>query len=110
MAAIRFYLDENVPVAIADQLRRRNIEAFTVRDLGELGDADENHLSRATSMGCVLCTHDADFVVIAKDGVEHAGIVFGQQEKHTIGHWVLILSRLHATYQAEDFCNRFQFL
>jgi hypothetical protein len=110
MAAIRFYLDENVPVAIAEQLKRRHIDVFTVRDLGELGDDDESHLSRATAMGCVLCTHDADFVVLATSGVEHAGIVFGQQEKHTIGDWVRVLSRLHATYQAEDFLNRFQFL
>ena len=38
MIAIRFYLDENAPVAIAEQLKRRHIEAITVRDLKELGD------------------------------------------------------------------------
>ena len=85
MAAIRFYLDENVPVAIAEQLKRHHIEVFTVRDPGELGDNDESHLSRATAMGCVLCTHDADFVMLATSVVGHVGIVFGQQEKHTIG-------------------------
>jgi len=110
MAAIRFYLDENVPVVIAEQLERRHIKAFTVRDLGNLGDGDESHLTRATAMGCVLCTHDADFIVLATRGVAHAGIVFGQQEKHSIGDWVRVLSRLHATYQAEDCLNRLQFL
>lgn len=110
MAAIRFYLDENVPVVIAEQLERRHITAFTVRDLGTLGDGDASHLSRATAMVCVLCTHDADFVVLATSGVEHAGIVFGQQQKHTIGDWVRVLSRLHATYQAEDVLNRLHFL
>jgi hypothetical protein len=110
MAAIRFYLDENVPVAIADQLKRRNIEAVTVRDLDELGDDDPRHLARATEMGYVLCTHDADFIEMAMDGTEHAGIVFGQQEKHMIGDWVRGLSRLHATYEDTDFINRVEFL
>ena len=30
---VRFYLDENVQVAIAEQLKRRGIDAITVRDL-----------------------------------------------------------------------------
>lgn len=76
-ANLRFYFDENMPVAIAEQLRLRNIEAITVRDLGTLGDEDINHLQRATEMGYVLCTFDADYIQIASSGVEHAGIVFG---------------------------------
>lgn len=61
---IRFYLDENVPVAIAIQLQRRGIDAITVRDLDLLGDSDRNHLSRATRLGYVFCTNDADFVTL----------------------------------------------
>lgn len=52
-AKIRFYLDENVPVAVATQLRRRGLDAVTVRDLGVLGDSDTNHLRRAAGMGRV---------------------------------------------------------
>lgn len=87
-AGIRFYLDENVPIAVSTQLRRRGIEAATVRDLDLLGDSDLNHLERATAMGYVLCTHDADYVEMAAQGATHAGIVFGQQHKHGIGDWV----------------------
>ncbi|MCE7947039.1 MAG: hypothetical protein DYG88_06390 [Chloroflexi bacterium CFX4] len=65
MAALHFYLDENMPVVIADQLRQRGIEAVTVRELGRLGDSDDSHLQRAANMGCVLCTFDTDFVVLA---------------------------------------------
>lgn len=36
---MHFYLDENVPVAVATQLRRRNIEVVTARDLDALGDS-----------------------------------------------------------------------
>lgn len=84
-ARIRFYLDENVQTFIAEQLKRRGIEVVTVRELGLLGDEDINHLERAAQMGYVLCTHDSDYVDLAADGREHAGIVFGQQHKHTIG-------------------------
>jgi len=110
MAAIRYYLDENIPTVIADQLRQRNIEAFSVRDLGQLGDDDENHLARATEMNCVFCTHDADFLRMATAGVQHSGVVFGQQEKHAIGDWVRELTLLHSLYEDADLINRVEFL
>jgi predicted nuclease of predicted toxin-antitoxin system len=82
MGELQFYLDENLQVAIAEQLRLRGIKAYTVRDLGRLGDADNNHLKRATSMNCVLCTYDTDYVQLAAREAEHAGIIIGQPEKH----------------------------
>ncbi len=54
MTVPRFYLDENVQVVIAQQLRKRGIDAVTVRDLGTLGDEDITHLTRATEMGYLL--------------------------------------------------------
>lgn len=75
---VRFYLDENMQVAIADQLKRRGIDVVTVRDLNLLGDTDINHLKRAAEMGRVLCTYDGDYVELATSGMSHAGIVFGQ--------------------------------
>jgi len=77
---------------IADQLKRRGIEAVTVRDLGLLGIADVNHLVRATGMGYVL------------------GIVLGQQKRHWIGEWVKGLEIMHAVYTAENMQNRVEYL
>ena len=55
MAELRFYRDENVPVAIAAQLLSRGVVVVTVRDLGLLVDTDANHLMRAARMGyCAL--------------------------------------------------------
>ncbi|MCL4246906.1 MAG: DUF5615 family PIN-like protein [Anaerolineae bacterium] len=48
MAALRFYLDENLQVVIAEQLRQRGIDVVTVRDLNLLGDEDTNHLQHAS--------------------------------------------------------------
>ena len=94
-AAIRFYLDENLPIAIGEQLRRRGIDAVTVRDLDLLGESDESHLQRAATMAHVLCTHDADYVEMASSGTDHAGIIFGQQHQHGMGEWVKFIELVH---------------
>lgn len=110
MAKIRFYLDENVPVAVATQLQRRGIEAVTVRDLDLRGDSDINHLRRAVAMGFVLCTHDSDYVELATTGIEHSGIVFGQQHRHGIGDWVRFLELVHAVYNDDEMLNRIEYI
>jgi hypothetical protein len=107
---IRFYIDENVPVAVADQLQRRGITAVTVRDLGLLGDTDLNHLRRARREGYVFCTHDADYIEMALTGEPHEGIVFGQQRQHGVGDWVRFLELLYAVYLPEDMANRIEYI
>ncbi|MCB9077995.1 MAG: DUF5615 family PIN-like protein [Anaerolineaceae bacterium] len=107
---IRFYLDENVPIAISVQLKRRHIDAVTVRDLGVLGDSDVNHLRRATEMGYVLCTHDVDYIELAATGTAHTGIVFGQQHRHNIGDWVRFLELLHTLYESDEMRNRIEYV
>ena len=109
MTAPRFYLDENVQVVIAEQLRKRGIDAVTVRDLGRLGDEDITHLTRATEMGYVLCTHDTDYIDLASEGTPHAGIVFGQHS-HSIGDWVNFLELIYTVYSDEEMHNRVEYL
>lgn len=99
-----------MPVAVATQLRRRNIPVVTARDLEALGESDINHLQRAVTMGAVFCTHDADFVEMAAQGMPHAGIVFGQQHKHGIGDWVRFLELIHAVLEPEDLINQVEYL
>lgn len=110
MAALRFYLDENIPIVIAEQLKQRGIDAITVRDLDLLGEADEDHLKRATQLGRVLCTYDTDYSALAAADVAHAGIIIGQPEKHFIGEWVKALTLYHAVYKAADMHNKLEYL
>jgi len=109
-ARIRFFLDENLPIAIAEQLQRRGIDAVTVRDLGLLGQSDIDHLTLAQSTGRVLCTHDADYLDLAQAGTEHTGIIFGQQHKHGVGSWVSFLELVHSVYSAEEMAGRIEYL
>ncbi len=96
--------------AIAEQLARNNIDAITVRDLDELGDEDSNHLQRATELGRVLCTHDADFLRLNAQGVEHAGIAYVPQYQTNIGAIVKGLRDLHQTISAETMQGQVKFL
>lgn len=57
---LRFYLDELMPVAIAEQLNRRGIDTITVRDLRLQGRSDAHQFNLANEMGRVLCTLDDD--------------------------------------------------
>jgi Domain of unknown function (DUF5615) len=109
-AVISLYLDENLTPKIAVQLRRRGIEVVSVHELGLTGDSDANHLARATVMGCVLVTSDTDFLVMAAQGVEHAGIAFGSQEDLSIGDWVKGLELLCAVYTPDDMKNHVEYL
>ncbi len=110
MARLRFYLDENVPVEVARQLRARGIDVVTAGDLGLLGATDQVHLATAAQQERVLCTYDADFLHLVAAGAKHAGIVFGQQENHYIGEWVNWLSLMHAVYRPEEMRNRVEYL
>lgn len=106
---ISFYLDENMPVVIAEQLRRHGITAVTARDLNTLSDTDINQLARAMEMGYVICTQDSDYIQLAAMGIEHAGIIFGTAT-HVIGDWVKGLILFHAVYTSDDMQNRVEYL
>ncbi len=75
-----------------------------------LGDDDRNHLERATSMGRVLCTYDADFLRLASEGIEHSGIIFATQRKASIGGWVKEIRALHVRFQAGNLVGQVVFL
>ncbi|MBN1287015.1 MAG: DUF5615 family PIN-like protein [Anaerolineae bacterium] len=110
MSAIKYYLDENVPTAVARSLSARGIDAVTVRDSGVLGDSDVNHLVRARETGRVVCMHDADFLRLDAQGIDDAGIVFSPKGKANIGVWVRGLVALHARLSAEEMVNRVEFV
>ncbi len=75
-----------------------------------LGEDDLNHLQNATELGRVLCTHDTDFLQLASSGLQHSGLVFGQQDIHYISEWVNWLTLMHAVYTSEEMINYIEYL
>jgi UDP:flavonoid glycosyltransferase YjiC (YdhE family) len=59
------YMDVHVPVGVTQGLRRKGIDAFTAQDDAADRMSDEELLQRATELGRVLLTQDADFLAIA---------------------------------------------
>lgn len=106
MSELRFYFDESVELAVSIQLAAGGIDAVSVHSLDRLGDTDVDQPERATGTGRVLCTYDTDFLTLAAQGVEHAGIVFAPQRKATIGGWVRELRALHGQLSAEAVASR----
>lgn len=109
-SGIRLYLDENIEVEIAEQLKLRAIEVITVRDLRALGDSDESHFARSTRMGYVLCTYDQDCLRIHAQGVMHAGIVFAHRSKTSIGDWIRGLELITEIYTSSEMVNHVEYL
>ncbi len=110
MSEIKFYFDESVELAVSIQLSAGGLDAVSAHSLEKLGDVDVNHLQRATEMGRALCTYDTDFLVLASQGIEHAGIIFARQEKASIGGWVRELRALHGRLSAEEVAGQIIFL
>lgn len=61
-------------------------------------------------MGMILCTFDSDYIALATERFEHAGIVLGQPELHHIGAWVRHLELMHAVYAPADMLNHVEYL
>lgn len=110
MSELRFYVDECVQPAVAEQLVFHGIDAISAHSLGQLGDKDVNHLRRATEMERVLCTHDPDFLEIAKVMLDHAGIAFAPQYGATVGGMIRALRALHTRMSAEEATGQVIFL
>ena len=78
---IELYLDEDVPVLIADLIKARGFAATTTRDAGQLQNTDPEQLAHAVSQQKTLVTHNrVDFEQLAQEYFErekkHYGIIF----------------------------------
>ena len=70
MGKIRIYTDESVNIAIAEGLKRRGVDAFSARDMGNLGLTDEEQLIFAKDEKAAIFTHDTDFLRLAVKWIE----------------------------------------
>lgn len=107
---LRFYLDEHMNIEIARQLNRLGIDTFTVQTLETQGDDDLIQSQLATELGRELCTMDSDYVDLAADGAQHAGIVVIPSEHSEIGVVVRFLDLTARVFTADETRNRVEFV
>jgi len=107
---LRFYLDENMDPEIAEQLRRRGIDALSARDASLLRVSDGVQLRYAAAHGRLLCTKDSDFANPANWVVKHDGIAYFPDRSVSIGYAVEALRELHRNETAESMENRLVYL
>lgn len=109
MAAVRYYLDEHVAEAVATGLRNRGIDVLTLSEAEMLGASDREHLAYAYEEGRVLVTYDDDFLRLADQIQEHAGVVFAPQGR-SIGELVRGLTVIAEEMDAEEMEEHVEFL
>jgi predicted nuclease of predicted toxin-antitoxin system len=106
---LRFHLDENVNIAIAEGLRLRGMDCTTTREEGLRGASDVEQLTFATSEQRILVTTDEDFLTLASRQ-PHAGILYWHQESRSIGEVIRRIVRLCEQHRPEAIRNRVMFL
>jgi predicted nuclease of predicted toxin-antitoxin system len=103
-------LDEHVPHAVANGLRRRKIDVTTTTDAQLLHATDEEHLAFALSEQRVIFTNDSDFLRLAASGRPHAGIVYCPPTKSDVGDVIRYLALMDACLSSVDVANRIEFM
>jgi hypothetical protein len=106
---IAFYMDEHVPRAVTEGLRRRGVDVLTAQEAGMRGAEDQEHVAAALRAGRTIFTQDADFLRLHTDGCLHAGIIYAPQ-RTPIGAVVYGLMLVHGVLSPQDMRGRLEFI
>jgi hypothetical protein len=111
---LKLYMDQHVQRSITDELRRRGIDVLTAFEDGadELDDAVL--LDRATTLGRILFSRDADLLAQAtrrqREGLPFAGLVYAHQLHVSIGNCIEGLELVAVASSAEEQSGRITYL
>lgn len=109
-----FFMDVHVPRAVTVALRLRGIDVLTAQEDGSAELDDPRLLQRATELGRILVSQDADLLregtALLSQGAAFAGIVYAHQLRVTIGEMVADLDVIAKTTSAEEWRGRIEYL
>jgi predicted nuclease of predicted toxin-antitoxin system len=112
--ALKFYMDQNVPRAIAIGLRLREVDVITAYEDGAILLTDPELLDRAGELGRVLFTQDDDLLVEAakrqKEAVFFRGVIYAHQLGVSIAACIRDLEMIARVGEPEDLFNRVEYL
>ena len=111
---IALYMDENVPLPIANGLRQRDVDVLRAQEDNHQNTPDPIILDRATDLQRVVFTQDEDFLAIANSRqqaeVNFAGVIYAHQQNITFGYCIRDLEIVAKVSEPEDLVNRVQYL
>ena len=110
MAEIKLYLDEHIPLAVAQGLRRRGIDVQTTQEADNSGSPDQRQILFACQDGRVIVTFDSDFLSLATGGIRHCGIIFCSASKYSIGELISVLVLADEILVPEEMLNHVEFI
>jgi Domain of unknown function (DUF5615) len=107
-------MDHHVPTAITAGLRTRGVDVLTAEEDGSATLEDEELLARASSLGRVLFSQDADLLAVAQLWLESArdfgGVVYAHQLAISIGQAIRDLEMVAKVLNPDDMRNRVEYL
>ncbi|MEK7397547.1 MAG: DUF5615 family PIN-like protein [Candidatus Poribacteria bacterium] len=115
---IALYIDENIPEAITNGLRMRDVDVITTQDDGLSGELDITILDRAGELDRVLVTHDKHFLQESskrmRKNIYFYGIIYVDKHKYLsnreyIDDLELIAKASDSTYFEERKVERLPF-
>lgn len=106
---IKFYMDEHIPRAVTDGLRRRGVDVLTAQEAGIHPADDDEHVKLAVREGRVIFTQDMDFLRLHAAGISHRGVVYVPQQT-LIGYMVRGLMTVYDILNPEDMVDHVEFL
>lgn len=80
---IRYHLDEHVPRAVAQALRRKGIDVTMAVEVGLQGASDLQQIQFALAESRMIFAED--YLSLHTSGVERAGIAYCKQDSRSIG-------------------------
>lgn len=107
---IRLYFDENMPEAAAIQLASQDIDVMITQKAKRCGADDLDQLYFAASLGRVICSHDKDFLELAKTEPLHCGIAFIGFKSKEMGALARALLEFYRNETAESMKNSLRYL
>ena len=107
---IKFHLDENVRNAIAQGLRRREIDVTTTPEQSLIGISDKEQLEFAISQERVIFTQDTDFLRMNQSNSNHCGIVYSYQGNKSIGEIIRGLTLIWELLEPSDMVGKIEFI
>lgn len=107
-------MDEQVPLAITEGLRRRGVDVLTVQEDDRRSYPDAMLLDRAKELGRVVFSQDEDFPIEAAhrqtEGIDFAGVIYARQTYVSIGDCIRNLELIAKATDPEDWFNQIQYL